>query len=465
MAATTLALGTSSYALLEQLEGGDQLRISKSGSSTTIRATGGPGGTIEGLGITSGDLGSDLDGWTEVQSLGALRAEKNSNVNAFGNLRDFQASLGKGADALNIFGNIEGSRIFLDDAVPVNENGTVDDGNDLLSVSGSIAKGLLTNLEDNLIYAGSGNDTIRIAGSIEDAFVFLGAGNDSFTAASGINVDVKAADGNDYIQFKSQSTDVRINTGDNADTVVLAGLNGSSTELNGDSLSLAGTYEDQPFIFATQGQAAIDMGIGNDSLVLGSGSYNNVSFNTGNNLDTISIAKNSTFGNVFFQLGDSNSISNKDKFTSAQGNFFEGTTISSNNGGGDSLVFGSATQFLDSAISLAGGNDSIVFGTNSVINASDINAGIGADTLVFGSNTTFTDTWINLGNSDGTGDGLADRIYFNAISGDLSQVQITGADANDILYIGATAYAYNATENNFLNNNNISFFNFNNNPA
>jgi hypothetical protein len=463
MAATTLALGTSSYALLEELEGGDQLSISKSGSSTTIRATGGPGGTIEGLGITSGALGSDLDGWTPVQTpQNPPTVEKNSNINAFGNLRDFQASLGSGADALNIFGNIEGSRIFLDDAEAVNEYGTVDDGNDFLSVSGSIAQG--SNLEDNLIYAGSGNDTIRIAGSIEDAFVFLGAGNDSFTAGSGTNVDVKAAAGNDYIQFKGQSTDVRINTGDNADTVVLAGLNGSNTELNGDSLSLAGTYDDQQFIFATQGQAAIDMGTGNDSLVLGFGSYNNVSFNTGNGLDTISIAKNSTFENSFFQLGDSNSINNKDKFTSAQGNLFEGTTISSNNGGGDSLVFGSATQFLDSAISLAGGNDSIVFGTNSVINGSDINAGIGADTLVFGSNTIFTDTWINLGNSDGTGDGLADRIYFNAISADLSQVQITGADNNDILYIGATAYAYDTNYNDFRNNN-ISFSGINNNFA
>jgi hypothetical protein len=143
---------------------------------------------------------------------------------------------------------------------------------------------------------------------------------------------------------------------------------------------------------------------------------------------------------------------------------FEGTTISSNNGGGDSLVFGSATQFLDSAISLAGGNDSIVFGTNSVINGSNINAGTGADTLVFGSNTTFTDTWINLGNSDGTGDGLADRIYFNAISADLSQVQITGADNNDILYIGATAYAYDTNYNDFRNNN-ISFSGINNNFA
>ena len=443
MAATTLALGTSSYALLESLgdEGGAaQLKVTKSGSSTTIRSTGSSENTIEGLGITTGgDLIPNYLGFGGIiQGIGdGSVSEKNSNINAFANLKDFQASLGDAGDTLNVFGSIEGSRIYLD-----NKSSQTPDGSDLLSVSGSVTQG--SSLQDNLIYAGSGNDTIRIAGSIDNAFVFLGAGNDSFTAGSGTNVDVKGDAGNDYIQFKDQSTDVRINSGDNADTVVLAGLTGTSTELNSHPYEQPGTYEHKPFIFSTQGTSAIDLGDGNDSLVLGSGTYQNASFDTSMGNDTISIAKNSNFENTYFQLVNELATQNggKDKFTSAQGNAFLKTTISSNNNGGDSLVFGSTTTFLDSGIALAGGSDSIVFGSNSTITNSYINTGSGGDTLVFGSNTTFTDLSINLGGADGA----ADRIYFNAISKDLEQVKITGADSNDVLYIGATAYTYQGND-------------------
>jgi hypothetical protein len=460
MAATTLALGTSSYALLESLADGGaaQLKVTKSGSSTTIRATGGPAGEIEGLGLTTDGHQSPLDfgfGGEIIGNGNGSETEKNSNINAFGTLIDFQASLGGAGDTLNVFGGIEGSRIYLDSV-----NSQSPDGSDLLSVSGSVTQG--SSLQDNLIYAGSGNDTIRIAGSIDNAFVFLGAGNDSFTAGSGTNVDIKGDAGNDYIQFKGQSTDVRINSGIGADTVVLSGLAGTSTDLNSSPYEAAGTNGGgQPFIFSTQGQAAIEMGDGNDSLVLGSGSYTNASFSTGIGSDTISISKGSDFNNAYFQLGnqDTTQISGKDKFTSAQGNTFLETTISSNNSGGDSLVFGSTTSFLDSGIALAGGSDSIVFGSNSTIIDSYINTGSGGDTLVFGSNTTFTDLSINLGGADGA----VDRIYFNAISKDLEQVKITGADSNDVLYIGATAYTYDSTKLDFYNG--TSYFNNNNNPS
>ena len=446
MAATTLALGTSSYALLESLadEGGAaQLKVTKSGSSTTIRSTGSSENTIEGLGITTGGdlIPNSLGFGGIIQGNGdGSVSEKNSNINAFAKLKDFQASLGDAGDTLNVFGSIEGSRIYLDNKDIYSQ--TID-GNDLLSVSESVTQG--SSLQDNLIYAGSGDDTIRIAGSIDNAFVFLGAGNDSFTAGSGTNVDVKGDAGNDYIQFKDQSTDVRINSGANADTVVLSGLAGTSTDLKSHPYENAGTYDYQPFIFSTQGTSAIDLGDGNDSLVLGSGTYINASFDTSMGNDTISISMSSyEFNNAYFQLGnqDTIQISGKDKFTSAQGNTFLKTTISSNNDGGDSLVFGSTTTFLDSGIALAGGSDSIVFGSNSTISDSYINTGTGGDTLVFGSNTTFTDLSINLGGADGA----ADRIYFNAISQTLDQVKITGADSNDVLYIGATAYTYQGND-------------------
>ena len=174
MAATTLALGTSSYALLESLDepgSAAQLKVTKSGSSTTIRATGSSENTIEGLGITTGgDLIPNYLGFGGIiQGIGdGSVSEKNSNINAFANLKDFQASLGDAGDTLNVFGSIEGSRIYLD-----NKSSQTPDGSDLLSVSGSVTQG--SSLQDNLIYAGSGHDTIRIAGSIDNAFVFLGA--------------------------------------------------------------------------------------------------------------------------------------------------------------------------------------------------------------------------------------------------------------------------------------------------
>ena len=456
MVATTLALGTSSYALLESLGdpgGGAQLKVTKSGSSTTIRATGGPTGEIDGLGLTTGSHQSPNEsgfGGAIIGNGNGGETEINSNINAFANLKDFQASLGGAGDTLNVFGGIEGSRIYLDRSLEGVQNGFTEDGSDLLSVSGSITQG--SNLQDNLIYSGSGNDTIRIAGSIEDAFVFLGAGNDSFTAGSGKNVDVKGDAGNDYIQFKGQSTDVRIDSGNNADTIVLSGLEGGNSDLGSDPNEAAGTYGNDPFVFSSQGKAAINMGSGNDSLVLGSGNYTNASFNTNIGNDTISIAKGSYFDNAYFQLGNAQLIDNtdKDKFTSAQGNQFFGTTISSNNGGADSLVFGSTTTFDDSGIALSGGSDSVVFGSNSIITNSYMNTGSGGDTLVFGSNTTFTDLSINLGGDDGA----VDHIYFNANSGNLDEVEITGANNGDYLYIGATTFSYNAGD--FYINNQVN---------
>jgi hypothetical protein len=443
MAASTLSLGSSSYALLEELDSGagNQLTVSKSGNSTTIRASGNANNTIEGLGIsTNGIVTSISQEWGNLRQKGSsTTAESNSNINAFGNFKDFQASLGSSQDTLSIFGSIQGSRIFLDKASE-SKTGFKEDGNDLLNVSGSITQG--DSLADNLIYAGSGNDTIRIAGSIEDAFVFLGAGNDSFTAGSGTNVDVKGDGGNDYIQFKAASTDLRINSGANNDTVVLAGLETNNSELSGDRTA---EVTSDGLIFSNQGLAAIDLGTGNDSLVLGSGSYTNASFDTGSDVDTISIASNSYFTNAYFQLGSDSSSNNastfRDKFISGQRNTFFESTIQSENLGGDSLVFGSTTSIYDSGISLGGGNDSLVFGSNSIITDSYINTGFGADTIVFGANTTFTNLSINIG-----GDTSIDRIYFNATQADFSGVTITGANDGDYLYIGATAYTYHGND-------------------
>lgn len=468
MAATTLALGTSSYALLEALDSdaGSKLNVRKSGSSTTIR---GDANRIDDLGLTttatSGDFTSlvDSEDWERVNSNTNITDEVTSNINIFGTLNNFQADLGNRNDTLNIFGDVRGSRIFLDNAEKIGV-GYINDGNDLLSISGSIGRGLdADKLQDNLIYAGAKNDTIRIAGSIDDAFVILGDGHDSFTASSGKNVDIKGDAGNDFIQFKNSSENTSINSGLDADTIILSGLTSDNEKL--ESASLQGFFEDpgtydeqdayEKLNFSDQGKSAIEMGAGNDSLVLGTGAYTNASFNTGNDNDTISIATGSTFQNTYFQLGNSGSYptpSNpspsigRDRFTSAQNNQFLSTTIASTNVSGDTLVFGSGTHLLSyqdvgSTIALGSGGDSIVFGSTSVINDSYINTGSGADTLVFGSNTNLGNTTIDLGN-----DLEVDRIYFNSNPLDLADFQIKGAGNNDILYIGTTAYTYQGSD-------------------
>lgn len=468
MAATTLALGTSSYALLEALDSGagSKLDVRKSGSSTTIR---GDANRIDDLGLTttatSGDFTSlvDSEDWEIVNSNTNISNEDTSNINIFGNLNNFQADLGNRKDTLNIFGDVRGSRIFLDKSEKTGA-GYGDDGNNLLSISGSIARGLdEDSLQDNLIYAGSGNDTIRIAGSIEDAFVFLGNGDDSFTARSGKNVDIKGDAGKDFIQFKDRSENTSINTGTDSDTIILSGLTSDNEKLESASLQDLfgdpGTYDEEDAYeklnFSDQGKSAIEMGTGNDSLVLGKGEYTNASFSTGNGNDTISIGTGSYFQNTYFQLGNSGSsptTSNpspsigRDRFTSAQNNQFLSTTIASTNVSGDTLVFGSGTHLLSyqdvgSTIALGSGGDSIVFGSTSVINDSYINTGSGADTLVFGSNTNLGNTTIDLGN-----DLEVDRIYFNSNPLDLADFQIKGAGNNDILYIGTTAYTYQGSD-------------------
>ena len=430
--ASTLALGTSSYQLLEELGGQAQLTVKTTGSSTQIRAT---GTDISDLGInTTSKISAASGTYVGATQTGTepTNFQTSSNINVFGSLNDFQANLGGSGDTLSIFGDINGSRISLDNT-PTSGSVAGGDGSDLLSVSGSI--GGSGDQFENEIWAGGGNDTIRIAGSIQNSTVFLGDGDDYFSAGEGTNVHVLGGDGNDYVQFRKSSEDTRINLGNGFDTVVLSGLEGSSYS----------------------GTAAVEMGGNNDSLVLGSGNYDNAQFNTGSGRDTVSIASNSYFTTSNFNLdgfsetGDLRFVGG-DKLTSGQGNKFASTSFSSSNIGGDSLVFGNTTTFSEkSIISLGDGADSLVFGSNSTLIDSYILMGGGSDTLVFGAGTSFNNTIINLGGNTGL-----DMIQFNASTGtSLKGVTVIGANNGDFLYIGATSYGYSSTG---YNNNNIAGF-------
>jgi len=425
MASATLSLNSAGYDLLEYLDvpGTDQLSVKKVGNAHQIKSTV-KGNTIDALGISTD------------QSL------INSNVNVFASVSDFKADLDNGADTLNIFGSVSGSEIQLDNSSQLPGN-----FNDILNIQGNLnsVDGGLSSV-DNTIYAGGGNDTIRIAGSIENSNIFLGTGNDSITiGGNATNVDIKGDEyesfnGNDYIEFRGAATDVRVQSGGGSDTVIFSnGLSSSVPDLTSDSINVL------------SGLAAVELGSGNDSLKLGKGTYENATFNTGSGTDTISIASG-TFTNVNFQLDGAwdttyngeldYNLAGGDKLTSATNTWFTGTNFSSDNVAGDTLVFGSGNIFTDTNFYLGQGNDSIVFGSGSTFNnwndiGSTINTGLGADTIVFGSGASFFDnTTLDLGN-----DGAEDIVRFAANSF-IHDIMIVGADDNDLLFVGTDSYRY-----------------------
>jgi len=438
MASATLSLSSAGYDLLEYLDapGTDQLSVKKAGNAHQIKSTV-KGNTIDALGIST-----DL-------------SLTNSNVNVFASVSDFKADLYNGADTLNIFGNVSGSEIQLDNSFQNSGN-----FNDILNIQGNLnsVDGGLSSV-DNIIYAGGGNDTIRIAGSIENSNIFLGTGNDSIIiGGNATNVDIKgdeyeSINGNDYIEFRGAATDVRVQSGGGSDTVIFSkGLNSSVPDLTSD------------FSNVLSGLAAVELGSGNDSLILGKGTYENATFNTGSGSDTISIASGS-FTNVNFQLDGAwdtsydgavdENLAGGDKSTSAANTWFTTTNFSSNNAAGDTLVFGSGNIFTDTNFYLGQGNDSLVFGSGSTFNnwndiGSTINTGLGADTIVFGSGTSFFDnTTLNLGN-----DGVEDIVRFaaNSFTPSAPEIRIIGADDYDVLFVGTDSYHYDTSIDNWLLN-------------
>ena len=438
MASATLSLSSAGYDLLEYLDapGTEQLSVKKAGNAHQIKSTV-KGNTIDALGISTDP------------------SLTNSNVNVFASVSDFKADLDNGADTLNIFGNVSGSEIQLDNSFQNSGN-----FNDILNIQGNLnsVDGGLSSV-DNIIYAGGGNDTIRIAGSIENSNIFLGTGNDSIIiGGNATNVDIKgdeyeSINGNDYIEFRGAATDVRVQSGGGSDTVIFSkGLNSSVPDLTSD------------FSNVLSGLAAVELGSGNDSLILGKGTYENATFNTGSGTDTISIASGS-FTNVNFQLDGAwdtsydgavdENLAGGDKLTSAANTWFTTTNFSSNNAVGDTLVFGSGNIFTDTNFYLGQGNDSLVFGSGSTFNnwndiGSTINTGLGADTIVFGSGASFFDnTTLNLGN-----DGVEDIVRFaaNSFTPNAPEIRIIGADDNDVLFVGTDSYHYDTSIDNWLLN-------------
>jgi hypothetical protein len=460
MASATLSLGSAGYDLLEAISYPDdsQLNVSKAGNSYQINSTV-KGVAIDALGLTTGAFVTNPSQSTSdwLQKPGSTAQSSfltSSNVNIFSDVSNFNAALGAQADTLNIFGSVSGSLIELD-----NKDDPTGNFNDILNIQGDLKSG---SNDVNTIFSGGGNDTIRIAGSAEDANIFLGFGNDSLVISKdATNVDVKGDDsgdvnGNDYIEFRGNAFNTRVNSGGGADTVVFAkGLNSEQSDLGSDD-----TYFNDGLPTPLTGLAAVELGSGNDSLVLGKGAhFENATFNTGSGNDTISIGA-AEFSNVKFQLdgfhdtdtnGDyAQNFTGGDKLTTAANSWFTSSEFYSNNSLGDTLVFGSGNIFSDTNVYLGQGNDSIVFGGGSSFNYlatnSTISTGFGADTIVFGSNSSFNGNFnLDLGNDDAV-DVVRFGVNNQFLPNDLtSEFRIIGAVDNDMLFVGAQAYRYDTS--------------------
>ena len=118
------------------------------------------------------------------------------------------------------------------------------------------------------------------------------------------------------------------------------------------------------------------------------------------------------------------------------------------NAGNDRAVLSSPTDFVavDSSFAMGKGADTLVFG-GSVRNA-EVSLGRGADSVEYQGNIRGSN--LNLGGVGSTPDGQADTIR---IAGDatIEGLVITGADENDILFIGSSEYNYDSANNLWVN--------------
>ena len=427
MPASTLALGQSTYELLD-IDGNDygdyaeNVSVSKRGSSALIRNDEPGGSPVENFGIG-------------VNSANILDSSSNDNINIRGDFNDLTVDVGRGRDAVNISGDLSDVQLILDD-----QNST-EQFNDRLYIRGDVQSSE-SNISDtrNGIWTGGGNDTVRISGQVNDTDVALGAGNDSLLVDGGSErLYVSGDEGRDFIELRDSADDAIIQAGDDNDTVVLR------ENLFGTGFSSISESYDQT--------AAIDLGAGNDSLVLGGGSEN-AQVNTGSGSDTVRLS--GFVGSTDFYLdGPSASLQSEDDeggdlLTLSNGTIFDNVSVSSSFSGidGDTMVVGAQSSFYDSEFILSSGNDSLVFGSEFVDMDSYIDLGSGSDTVVFGSNALLDGTVIDLGS-----DNQEDVIRFDSwedFDSIFDYITIEGVGDGDILFIGYDEFHYHSDSNSFF---------------
>lgn len=116
--------------------------------------------------------------------------------------------------------------------------------------------------------------------------------------------------------------------------------------------------------------------------------------------------------------------------------------------GDDNFSTETGSRLFKSSIDAGDGDDQAIFGGR--VGKSEINLGGGADQLIF--DAKVRNVGINLGNSDGE----QDVIRFQGGEKSFKNVVITGADENDILFIGSSQYNFNSNNNLWINANDPS---------
>ena len=420
MAASTLAIGSSSYELLELL--GDSpdppkaAAVSQSGNRVTLQ---GPGGTISETGIIN--TGTNLAGAT-----GALGSDQGLNLNVFSNLQDVSIRSQEGDDNLRLYGNLDSSNSLSREDVGSPNNGVfTGNGNDNVTIRGSV--------DSQVIAGGTGSDTIRISGSVEDSYIFggggsdiIGDGSDNISVRGNIsNSYVNTGAGNDYAEFQSTATNL-IFQGDSGNDTVIFRQSVASNFVSGDGTSSIFTGSGNDVLTFENGArgTSINTGTGNDTLLMSGEFYN----------DTINLSV----------AADSETPAGSDYLYASSNSIFDSSSIFSNNTAGDTLVFGASNSFINTDFLLGSGNDLINFGANAaMLGASGLGVDLGAgnDTIVFGAGGNFTGLEVSLG-------GGADVIRFvGATSSDLGTLSgyISDASSEDTLYIGSVAYSYDGS--------------------
>lgn len=433
MSASTLALGSASYTLLEALDGKDIAKASLRGTTETLQAIN-RGGLISSVGI-QGDGNTTLNITDRSQFL-VYNDDQRSDVSQ---------SLNPDANAanINILANTEFSQFGLGS------------GNNRINAA--------RDLVDSEIQALGGNDTVRIGGSAEGSFVSLGDGQDNFTASRATNnLDVAMGAGDDTALFLGTLTagpgslaqwganeGIRsgsniVDMGDGADSAtflggVQAGTDGDNYEIQlgagNDTAVFGGNSDSEGFVLNTgtgsdnvtlgrnTTNAAIDLGWNGagapegDLMVLGLGAtLSDSAIRSGQSRDTLRLA--GTVTDTHLDLGWGGSLVEVDGLS---GFGTTDATVWDLGSGNDTLTFGELSD-----ISVLGGGSGF------------ISLGLGADQLnLLGSGDgAYGSIEFDLGN-----DGESDTIVFG-LDSSYYGFTISNFGTNDILFIGTGSYGY-----------------------
>ena len=385
--ASTLALGDSGYQLLD-LDGepSSNARV----SSRTRR-------DVDQAVVTARGALDDF-------SIGGNEGAQSVSVS--GLTTNLFASLGQGSDTLSLRGTAESAQILLDDSPERAGYVPSLSGNDQFTASS------LTG--NSYVWAGGGDDTIRVTGSADGALFDLGDGNDVLrVSGSSAGLNVAAGAGDDSLQFNGG-----VGSADGSTSRIDAGAGNDTVVING------GVVNTDVFL-----------GLGNDSLVVRGGGE---AFGVDADVGSDTIALSGDFTDAYLGLGGGDRVRVDGSFSGS----VESTSSA------DTLVFGSYSNVSSSVFAMGDGNDSLVFGA--VLADTLIDLGAGDDTIVFGAYSAMLETTLDLSG------GGADQIYLATdLARDdfgyqnLDKFVITGADDNDVLWVGSSTlskYGYNSGE-------------------